>query len=493
MLFAFEDRFALFDVTPVDNQFIQEFLPIARGDDVRVYLYGLMRCYHPETEAEMTLARMGEDLNLPVEEIERAFRFWERKGLVRRVSDDPPVYQYASLRQRMISGSVSRLDPEYEAFADSLYGVFDHGRRLHGAEIRTCYEWVEDLKLPPEAVIMLLKHMERNKGKNFSIQSAGQTALQMAQEGIRSVEAAEEFLSRDQEAYQGTKAVLKRLGKRNLPSEDQLALYRKWTREWGFTPEAILEACAETAKGDPTMGYLDGVLRNLHDRTEPGKKTEAAGVRKAREEAAELRKVLRALGGGAVTEEGLDWLRRVREHYPEQMILLAARECGRSGGSLEDAEKMLDSWQARGIRTAPEAEAYVARFHARGELLGELRKLWGLNSLTGAKNRATVAVWEEELGFSPELILLAAEAATGTERPMNYLDAILRAYAERGIRTEEQIRKAREEFRNQAAQGSARAGKQVLAQQYSQRDYSGPEETMDELVLRLRGGTKADA
>ena len=38
MMFDFEEGFALFDMTPVDNQFIQEYLPAAKGDDVRVYL-----------------------------------------------------------------------------------------------------------------------------------------------------------------------------------------------------------------------------------------------------------------------------------------------------------------------------------------------------------------------------------------------------------------------------------------------------------------------
>ena len=489
MLFDFEDRYALFDMTPVDNQFIQEFLPSARGDDVRVYLYGLMRCYHPEED--MSLAQMSHDLNLTEEEISRAYRYWERKGLVRRVSDDPPLYQYLSLRKRMMDGNITQLDPAYEAFADSLYGVFDHGRRLHGSEIRTCYEWVEDLKLPPEVVIMLLKHMERNKGRNFTIRSAEQMAMQMAQENARTVQEAEEFLSRDQEIYQGTRAVLKRLGKRNLPSEDQLALYQKWTREWGFTPDAIMEACAETAKGDPTMGFLDGILRNIHERALPGTRIEASGVLQAREEGSGLKRVLKVLGSGSVNEESLDWYQRIRKLYPEEMILLASRECGRSGGNMEDAEKMLDSWSRKGISTPAEAEEYVQKFRAQGELLQELRKMWGLTSLTGTKNRAMLTEWEEKLGFAPELILTAAEAANGTERPMYYLDTVLRAYARKGIRTKEQILEERQARKTK--DGAAKAGKPLPAQQYSQRDYGGPEESVDEMMNRLGGGRKPDA
>ena len=492
MLFDFEERYALFDMTPVDNQFIQEFLPAARGDDVRVYLYGLMRCYHPE--AEMSLEQMSRDLEMTEEGILKAYRYWERKGLVRRVSDDPPAFQYISLRQRMMSGSETRLDPEYEAFVDSIYGVFDHGRRLHGSEIRTCYEWVEDLKLPTEAVLMLLKHMERLKGKDFTIRSAEKAAIQMAQEGVRTVEEAEEFLSRDQAVYQGTRAVLKRLGKRNLPSEDQLNLYRKWTREWGFTQEAILEACAETAKGDPSMGYLDGILGNIHARTAPGGRIEAENVLHARQEGSGLKKILQTLGSrGVVNDENLDWYQRIREAYPEKMILLAARECGRSDGTVEDVGKLLDSWNRKGIRTPEEAEEYIRQFRAQGELLSALRKMWGLSSLNGTKNRAMLTAWEGELGFEPELILCAAEAATGMERPMYYLDKVLRTYAQQGVRTKEQMLRARQEWKERgSAQTAAKPAKQVLAQQYSQRDYSGGEESVDEMMKRLMASEGKD-
>ena len=46
-MFGFDERYAVFDVTPVDNQFILEYLPAAKGDYVKVYLYGLTQCCHP--------------------------------------------------------------------------------------------------------------------------------------------------------------------------------------------------------------------------------------------------------------------------------------------------------------------------------------------------------------------------------------------------------------------------------------------------------------
>lgn len=77
-LFAFDQQYAMFDATPVQNQFILEYMPSAPGDYVKVYLYGLMRCCHPSEE--MTLAQMSHDLNLSEEDIRAAYRHWERPG-----------------------------------------------------------------------------------------------------------------------------------------------------------------------------------------------------------------------------------------------------------------------------------------------------------------------------------------------------------------------------------------------------------------------------
>lgn len=486
MMFDFEDGYALFDMTPVDNQFIQEYLPAARGDDVRVYLYGLMRCYHPD--AGMSLERISRDLNMTEDDVRKAYRYWERRGLVQRTGDDPLSYRYVSPRRTAMTGEGQVLDPEYEKFAESLYSAFDHSRRLHGNEIRTCYEWVEDLKLQPEAVIMLLKHMEKNRGKNFTIQSAQQTAVQMAEEDARTAEAAEAFLSRDQSLYQGTKAVLKRLGRRNPPSEDQLKLYRKWVQEWGFTPEAISEACAETAKGDPSMGYLDAILRNMREEADGGEPIGEAEVLKAREETEKLKKTLKTAGAGPVDEEKKTWYRELRGEFPEEMILLAAREC--RGRPLEDVGAMLKSWRTKGILTPAEAKAYIREFRAQTDLMRRLREIWGLKSGPGAADRTMVAAWEKELGFPQEIILYAADAAAGAEKPMAYLNRILREYAEKGIRTREQIdadRKARQDQR-----GSAQKNRPA-AQQYAQRDYSGAEESLADVLDVLKGEMKSDA
>ena len=94
---SFDDSAALFDATPVENMFISEYMLRAPGDFVKVYLYGLMLCYHHSER--MSLASMARDLDVTQEDIERAYRYWEREGLVRRTGDNPVRYMYFNLKQ----------------------------------------------------------------------------------------------------------------------------------------------------------------------------------------------------------------------------------------------------------------------------------------------------------------------------------------------------------------------------------------------------------
>ena len=483
MTFGFDGQYALFDMTPVDNQFILEYLPQAKGDYVRVYLYGLAGCYHPEID--LSLHQMSHELDLPEEEILKAYRYWERRGLVRRISDEPPAWQYVNWKTRSLAAA-QPADEAYEAFAEALYGVFDNDRRLHGKEIQTCYEWVEDLKLPMEAVIMLLKHMARTKGKNFSIQSAGRVALAMAEEQVSTLEEAEAFLSRDQQMWDGVKQVLKKLGKKGMPSEAQEEMYRKWIQEWHFTPEAVAEACADTAKGDPSMGYLDGILRNVRQAVAGNETIDARRYAQEQETGERLKELMTQLGGGAVTEEGKAQLREMEARYPREMIRIAARECAQNHRSIQELDQLLEAWTKRGLTTAEDAAAYVAEFHRQNELLKRLREKWNAGEpRIGETSRKMAARWEKELGFSEEMILKAAEYASEAKAPMAYLDKILTSFHEKGIQTPEEAEREQQRMRREQPE-QAQGPRTVGAQQYTQRDYEEAKESPEEMLARLK-------
>ena len=178
-MFGFDEQYAMFDVTPLDNQFILEEMPGAKGDYVKVYLYGLLNCYHPQTD--MTPATMAQELSMTEEEIMQAYRYWERRGLVRRIGDYPPVWRYVSVKQRALMQTEAPVDIAYADFAEALHAQFGNERRLEGKEISMAYEWVEELHLPVEVVLMLVQHRIRTSGKGFTFRSAQKKALRLAE------------------------------------------------------------------------------------------------------------------------------------------------------------------------------------------------------------------------------------------------------------------------------------------------------------------------
>ena len=482
MMFGFDERFAMFDITPVENQFILDYLPAARGDFVKVYLYGLMRCYHPEED--MNLDRMCHELNMTQDEVETAFRYWERRRLVRRVSDRPPQWQYVNIKQKNLIMDDDQ-DPEYEEFSNAIYEAFDKVRRLHGSELAACFEWRESLKLPTEVIIMLMNHMVQVKGRNFRISDAEKVAVQMANENVRTVDAAEEFFSHDEAAFKGIRKILKKLGKSYNPSEAQVNMYRKWTQEWHFSHEAIEAAVELTAKGDPNLGYLDGILNSLRQEYGDGAGITPEMIRLSSLRADGFRQVISELGRGEVSQRNLKLYDQMLALYPQEVILIAARECGHSGKDTGDILKLLQAWKEKGLDSLREVEDYVQAFHDQTALIKALRHLWGTDETRiGKADRSLVSKWEHEFGFSREMILAAAKLAAEAKQPMAYLDRILTDYKDKGITTPEQAEREREKTK---AGGKKKEGKVLPAQNFEQRSYDGvPEEMMGELAQEMK-------
>lgn len=156
-MFRTDPDAAEFGVTAVENLFIRNFLPSAKGDQVKVYLWGLYQS--ARENAFETLEEAAEELNMTPDAVASALRYWERRGLVTIQTEDPPVFVFHSPRQRASSPSGFEPDPAYADFAESVYAAFGSRRKVRPSEVSQAWEWVQDLGLSPEAVLMLINHM----------------------------------------------------------------------------------------------------------------------------------------------------------------------------------------------------------------------------------------------------------------------------------------------------------------------------------------------
>ena len=472
-LFEFDDKFLLFDSTPVENIFLQEYMPGAKGEYVKVYLYGLMYSYH-KTQG-LSLDNIAKDLMMTVDEIEGAYRYWERKGLVQRISDEPVQYRYINAKQLMFMRQNFNEDKKYESFAEAVYSAFGNDRQVHGKEIAQAYEWVEDLHLPMEVVIYLIHHCIVHRGKHFTFAAAEKLAVALAEEKVATVEEAEEVLSKSQAVETGTKKILRRLGKRRQPSKDEMDLYEKWITQWHFDHEAIEAACSQTTKGDPNMGYLDGILRGFHEEKGQGftgKKSVEDHLQKQNAKSEPVKELLNALGmrytKGSKMVHGL--YEQMLLLVPHEVLMIAAKEVAKSGGKMDEVHSLITTWAQKEINTQEKALKYVAAFYQANQLLITLYDISGHQGKPTAANRQLLQKWQEEWGFSEELLGLAAQKATHADRKISYMDSILSSWKEQGINTVEKAEKDQENHQQKNV-GSLKRRKEVSEQQYKQRDY----------------------
>lgn len=464
-----KDRDALqYGFTALENRFLMDYLPAAKGDYVKVYLWGLFAC---ENKGEnYTLEEMAQDLFLTVPEIEAALRYWERRSLVSRISDKPVQYRFYSPMQRaQAPGKPLEVDQTYVAFAEAVYAAFGDRRKINPGEIAMAWEWVQDVGLKPEVVLMLLQYCISQKGVQFSFKRAEPLAVRMKEQKVDSLEDAENFLHHEQAVHEGARKVLSRMGKRRMVSEDELALYEKWMGEWGFSPEAILDACAETTKGDPSFKYLDGILNGIRSRS--GARTGEQVKEQLQQEADEKSRAMEVfsrLGKNVAVPAAIRFYREFIALLPHEVVLLAADTCRRSDKNVEDLHALIASWHDRGLASEEAVKKYLVRFREANLALRKIYEACGHNGRPTEADRLLYEKWKG-YGMDEELLLFGAEQARVAEgSKIAYLNKVLESWHEAGIRDISQVRSRKKPE-------SMPLGKAVSAQQYAQRQYTEEE------------------
>ena len=480
MMFELDGQNRVFGVTTLENLFISEYMPSADGDYVKVYLSAL---YHIQQHDEgFSLNEMSQELGLPQSRVEAALRYWERRSLISRVSDQPPMYRFFHLGQHMLTGQDSQGgDRDYIDFSEAVYALFGSKRKVRPSEIATAYEWVTELDLPREVVMMLLNYCMDIRGASFTFKAAEKIAVAMKEDNVRTSEEAESYLSHSKQAHEGAKAVLRRFSMRRLPTQDELDLYRKWTGNWGFTREDVLTACTETVKAsNPSFGYLNGILEGLMRRGGGQSTPVEKQMDREKEYLAGAREVLQSLGTRINPAAILKAYEGLLSIAPQDMIVLAAQDVGQRQGRFEDIEKRLKLWQSKGLDTAQAVEEAVSVLRRDDELLLQVYEAAGQPGSLTDPDREMLQEWLKA-GSAKDLILHAAKQARSAKTKMPYINAILQSLKAQGVKTVEDAARAK-------PPEGVKPAKTVSAQRYEQRDYTEEElnRGLKEILERAR-------
>lgn len=268
--------------TEVENFLINEYMPAAPGDYVKVYLYGLM---YAQQRQEMTHEALAQQLRLSIEEVDRAWSYWAEMHVVRRIprgerteavggKNLPYDIVFVNLREQMYGkptepgGFAGEGAEEDQAFNAELKAMLEQieqlaGKILSARETEEIYSWLKDFGATPEVICYAWEYC-CDKGKR-NIKYISKVVAQWSRQGFRTVADVQEFLDGIEQKYAVQKRILQALGMNRSATEAEKALIDTWFNEMHFNLDRVLEACGKTVSiANPNLRYVNKVLENWY-------------------------------------------------------------------------------------------------------------------------------------------------------------------------------------------------------------------------------------
>lgn len=355
---VFLKRDPLLDVTAVSNVFLLEYMPKAPEGFTKIYLLGLMQTGAPGAEAAgLDIAGV---LGVDEAELARAFAYWQAAGLVRVASDAPLTVEYLRVgaSAALATGDAPR---KYASLVAALQDVAGT-RMFSGRELAEIYDWVETFRFEEATAVLCVKDCLSRYGARAKLWQMNAAAKRWADAGVATPEEAERYLAEEQKRCAGAQRLLKRWKRNRAATEDELALYVKWTEEWGFDESVIFDACAEmTSAAQPSFRYLDTILQTY--RLNGAITAEAAAeLRRARDAADEFARMLferaeiRRTPTLAQREQIETW--HDKWHMDAELLFYAADESRAAAQPFANIKKLAAAWHGAGITTVTAAQEF---------------------------------------------------------------------------------------------------------------------------------------
>jgi DnaD/phage-associated family protein len=366
---------------------------------------------------------------------------------------------------------------DYNQALQQLFGA----RQLSPHDYLKIYDYTDTFDLPKSVVLKLVEYCISLKGRRVSITYIDKVAQTWADDHVDTPEKAQDKLDSHKAAASGVQRVLAQLGLSGRgPTQDEYALFLKWTDEWGFTLDAILTACAHTtAAREPSMKYLDRILERLKDQNCVTSRTISEAASQSEASVKTLKELMHTLGElsqkPSFEHESLYQKWTSVYGFDDDMLMLAARTPGTAGRKpFMNLDAVLTDWYNNRILTPDEALAHMAAQAELNKRLAAVFDAAGIARGVTEASRKLYSRWHEAWGLSHDAILLAAEISSLSENPYRYLGTILSNWHAAGVKT---LADAQRETKKHGSGGNQSSAKPAY--------YERPTENYDHLAINF--------
>ena len=300
------------DSTVVSNRFIDEYMKDANDAQLKVYLY-LIRMLN--ANQAISVSDIADKFNHTEKDVMRSLKYWEKQKLLTLDYDDdrnlsgihlcdlstdhsPAASEQAIQTVQTLapirSLPASTAEPEteiapspYEKPVYSLDQLKEFksrestsqllyvaemyiGKPLTPSEIKSILFYSDVLGFSSDLIDYLNQYCVDRGKKDFKY--IDKVAVSWAEEGVTTPKQAQRHANKyDKCVY----TIMNELGKTGSPTAKEMEYINRWTKEYGFTTDIILEACERTvlATDKHRFEYAEGILsswknQNVHHKSD---------------------------------------------------------------------------------------------------------------------------------------------------------------------------------------------------------------------------------
>lgn len=280
------------DVTTVSNFFIDEYMPRANGDFVKIYIH-LLRLINGR-HTDLDLGSIADIFNFTEGDILRALKYWESLGLLSLSKDEHNVINGVRLEpfgmdkhyfkgvhsmhpessdntDRIVIPSKKKYSSkEIETFAqDNQVGQLMFiaqaylAKPLSSTDINSLLYMYDSLSLTTDFIEYIMETCISDGHKSLSY--IEKTATSYYERGVTDIASAKKFKNKSDSLG---KKILDAFGiSGRLPAKEENSFILKWQDEFGYGEDMIIEACNRTISHThaPSFKYANTILSSWHE------------------------------------------------------------------------------------------------------------------------------------------------------------------------------------------------------------------------------------
>ncbi|MGL5150551.1 MAG: DnaD domain protein [Clostridium sp.] len=256
--------------TPVNNVFIEKYMPKARGEFIKVYL--IMLKYTVSGEPGVSSSICASALNLLESDVMNALNYWHDEGVIKLIKRDKMnnfsvEFLPLDAETKTTSKDVNLLHALNNTQTSDMLNDIEKilARPLSSKEMEIYLSWQSDFKFSSELILLLIEYcVSKNKTDFRYIEKV---AIAWNDKNIKTIDQAQNYIRSTEDKWIKIRKVMTYLGLQNGEvMKAQQELMEKWLFTFNFDLEVIEKACevCSLRLNRADFKYIDGILVNWH-------------------------------------------------------------------------------------------------------------------------------------------------------------------------------------------------------------------------------------